>query len=163
MRRLSRIALIAFLAGGVLLFGRWGPAEEGPRTQGLAIWQGMDRALVEVPGRPAPLEVRVADDPDERAQGMQYLPATEVRANPIWFRFPEARVTHWHMRNVALALDIVWLDASGRVRAVARMEPGEGGYRSPPDVRHALELAAGMAERLGIRPGVRLSLPGAAE
>ncbi|WP_435103685.1 DUF192 domain-containing protein [Arhodomonas sp. AD133] len=163
MRNLPRIALIAFLAGGVLLFGRWGPAEEGARAQGLAIWRGMEKALVEVPGRPAPLEVRVADDSDERAQGMQHLPATEVRANPIWFRFPEARVTHWHMRNVALALDIAWLDASGRVLAVARMEPGETGYRSPPDVRHALELAAGMAERLGIRPGVSVSPPVTAE
>ncbi|MCS4504124.1 hypothetical protein KBTX_00223 [wastewater metagenome] len=161
MRAAPRILLIAFVTVGVLVFGRPGPAGgDDPESRGLAVWRGMEQARVILPGDAGALTVRVADEGDERAQGMQYVPAPEIRRNPIWFSYPASRVTHWHMHNVALPLDIVWMDADGRILEIARMEPGRDGYRSPPGVRHALELAAGTARRLGLEVGDRLTPPG---
>ncbi|MEX0431038.1 DUF192 domain-containing protein [Spiribacter insolitus] len=104
------------------------------------------------------LTVRVADEADERAQGMQHLPARVVRDHPIWFEFPTPRRVGWHMRNVRIALDMAYVATDGTVIAVERMEPDRSGYGIDAEIAAALELAAGEAERLGIRAGARLQL-----
>ena len=122
-------------------------------------WHSMTTAELHIGAGDAQwLTVRVADEADERAQGMQHLPARVVRDHPIWFEFPTPRRVGWHMRNVAIALDIAHVDAAGRVIAVERMAPGGTGYGIDAPIAAALELAAGEAERLGIRPGSRLRL-----
>ena len=150
---------MALLAGGLLLAGPL-LTSESPEDRGLAVWRGMERAVLEVRGADggleARLEVRVADQPAEWQQGMQFLPADTIRAHPIWFVFQEPLTPSFHMRNVATALDIAWVDPSGRVLAVERMTPDTAGYRPPGPILYVLETAAGQAERLGVRPGARL-------
>lgn len=104
------------------------------------------------------LTVRIADEADERAQGMQHLPARVVRDHPIWFVFAEPRRVGWHMQNVRAPLDIAYVDATGTVIGVQRMTPDTSGYGINAPIAAALEVAAGEAERLGITPGTRLRL-----
>ncbi|HKJ95389.1 MAG TPA: DUF192 domain-containing protein [Gammaproteobacteria bacterium] len=159
----ARIILVAFLTVGVVLGNRLFSRQQTPEEHGLAIWRGMDQAILVVDnghGKTRRLEVRVADDSAERGQGMQYLPADTIRANPIWFVFPDERTAGWHMSNVSLALDIAFVGAGGRVIAVQRMEPGHGGYGIDRPIRYALEVAAGRADDLHIHPGTRLRLAG---
>lgn len=130
-------------------------------TAPLCTWAGMTHGSLAIERRDGSrdvLTVRIADGPAEWAQGMQFLSAGVIRANPIWFVFPTSRQRGWHMRNVPIALDIAWTDARGRVLAVERMQPGRSGYGLEAPIRHALELAAGAAHRLGIEPGTHLRL-----
>jgi len=125
-------------------------------------WQSMDTAMLNIqPANQTPphtLRVRVADDSAERAQGMQHLPSRVVRDEPIWFVFPTPRRTGWHMRNVRIALDIVYVDASGRVISIERMQPEGTGYGIDVPIAAALEVAAGQAKKLDIQPGSIVSL-----
>jgi len=124
-----------------------------------AAWASMATGeLVIESGSTDTLTVRIADETAERAQGMQHLPGRVVRDNPIWFVFPEPRRTGWHMRNVRIPLDIVYVDETGQVIAIERMAPGQTGYGIDQPIAAALEVAAGEAKRLGIEPGVRLAL-----
>ncbi len=113
-----------------------------------AAGSGFDQAIY--------LPVRIADEPAERAQGMQHLPARVVRDHPIWFVFDRPQRTGWHMRNVRIALDIIYVDTAGTVIGIERMEPEQTGYGINAPIAAALEVAAGQAEQLGITPGARI-------
>lgn len=159
-------ALIALCVLGACLSATAAEPPSSARTRALAIVEGMETAEVVVAdgeNAPRPLAVRVADSPRERRQGMQHLSRETVAANPMWFAFDPPRTAGWHMRNVAVALDIVFVGANGRVIAVQRMEPDGRIYGIDQPIAAALELAAGEARRLGIAPGDRLRLTATAE
>ena len=62
------------------------------------------------------------------------------------------RAKEVHTMGMRFAIDTIYLDRHGAVLRVATMPPGKIG----PVVlraRHILEMRAGEAERLGIRPG----------
>ena len=115
------------------------------------------RLVIEAPdGGETAIAARVAAEPDARRRGMQRLDVATVRANPLWFVFPNARRTSWHMRDVNAALVIAYVDRGGRVLAVERMEPGRRGYGIDEPIRYALEVAADEAESLGLEAGARI-------
>lgn len=162
-RVLAGLALAGFiLLGDVWLFGSEADSAASDRP---AAWQSMAEGTIFIERESGSsddtdstrLAVRIADDARERGQGMQNLPPAVIREHPIWFEFPSPRRTGWHMRNVRLALDIAYVDPSGKVLAVERMTPGDGTYGINQPIAAALELAAGEAERLGIEPGTRLT------
>jgi len=68
------------------------------------------------------------------------------------------------MKNCRVPLDIIWLDAAGRVVEVAADRPPcpeEGAcpsVSSSSPARFVLELAAGQAAAHGVRPGARVAL-----
>lgn len=160
--RIRVIAGIA-LAGGILLINALLTDGAGGSESSPAAWRSMEAGVVQITapgGETRALDVRIADEGAERAQGMQHLPARVVRDNPIWFVFPKPRRVGWHMRNVRVALDIAYVDETGRVIEVERMTPNSSGYGIDAPIAAALEVAAGQAERLGIERGTRLMLQG---
>ena len=163
-RIVLRISTGVLLAAGLLLasyFFSPGPTAT-PAAALPPAWQSMHQAQlrIDTPANTKPqwLTVRVADDANERAQGMQHLPASVIRDQPIWFVFDRPRATGWHMRNVALALDIIYVDTTGTVIAIERMQPQGTGYGIATPIAAALEVAAGQAKRLGILPNTKLTL-----
>ena len=156
--RLLRPALIILFALGLALLSHTWSSDASDTAKLPAVWRSMTTAEVEIIPNGGFLSVRVADEADERAHGMQNLPARVIRDHPIWFEFPTPRRTGWHMRNVRIALDMAYVAPDGTVIAVERMEPGQSGYGIDEEIAAALEMAAGEAERLGIRPGTRLRL-----
>lgn len=161
MKLLRRVILGAFLGGAAVLASQLFSGDGAAQFDSPAAWQAMEGGVLRITpedGEPRELPVRVADDARERAQGMQNVPASAVRRHPIWFVFPEPRVTGWHMNNVRLALDIAFVNAEGEVIGVQRMEPERSGYGIDEPIAAALEVAAGQAERLGIEEGTRLEL-----
>lgn len=154
----------AILLGEAWLFGDTARSQGATAASQPAAWQSMETGTVIIENMAetdsAPdatrLTVRIADDASERAQGMQNLPPAVIRDHPIWFVFPEPRRTYWHMRDVRSALDIVYVDANGIVIGIDRMQPEQSGYASNAPISAALEVAAGQAGRLGIRPGTRI-------
>ncbi len=102
------------------------------------------------------LRLRIAETAEQRAAGMQFLCERSVRDNAMLFVFTRSVQHAFHMQNVHVALDILFLDEKGVVRSMLRMTPGSDLYKPDHRFRYALELLAGEAERLGLRPGMQL-------
>ena len=105
------------------------------------------------------LTLQVANDPAERETGLMHVAEMPADHGMI-FVFPRpGRLGFW-MKDTLIPLDIVYLDAAGRVLNVERMEPGdETLVPSAGRAQWAIELNAGRAAELKIAPGDRLIVP----
>ncbi len=104
--------------------------------------------------------VELADDQQERAQGLMFRREMARNAGML-FVYPEpVRATFW-MRNTLIPLDMVFVGTDGVVRGVhADAVPlDESTIDGGPDVLAVLEINAGQAEALGIAPGTELRHP----
>lgn len=104
--------------------------------------------------------VEVADDTQERAQGLMFRTELNPAAGMLFVYDAPRRVSFW-MKNTLIPLDMVFADATGTVTRVhAGAVPGD---LTPIDggegVQFVLEINAGLAERLGIGPGTLLRHP----
>jgi uncharacterized membrane protein (UPF0127 family) len=108
------------------------------------------------------LEVAVSDQ--ERMLGLMYrdqLPSD----HGMLFIFEADGIWPFWMKNTFIPLDLVWLDASGKVVEVradvqpCRMDPCPS-YRPRSEARTVLEVNAGAAARHGIVTGSRLRFSG---
>lgn len=84
----------------------------------------------------------------EQALGMQ---GRRV-AVPMLFVYPNAKRARYHMRNVAMPLELAELDSTGRILNLTTMQPGRSIYGN---TRHAiaLELPAGTVAHNLLRVG----------
>lgn len=113
--------------------------------------------VVTLGGRPFNLEVAATDV--NRQLGLMFRKSMPADAGMI-FVFPREQELGFWMKNTEIPLDIVYLDAAGRVVSVKQMEPHDLG-RTPSDgpARFAIELNKGTAGPLGIKPGDTIDLP----
>jgi uncharacterized membrane protein (UPF0127 family) len=108
------------------------------------------------------LKVKVADEPDERAAGFQYISRSVIERSLILFVFPQETHVLFHMRNVEASLDIAFFRADGTVVDILRMEPDNRLYGPAEAFKYALEARAGFFNEKGIGRNSRLfveSLP----
>ena len=104
--------------------------------------------------------VELADDPDERAQGLMFREHMAMSAGML-FVFPEPKQATFWMKNTPLSLDMIFADAAGVVTHVhERAEPEspaliDGG----PGVAFVLEINGGLAGPMGIAPGAVMRHP----
>lgn len=109
----------------------------------------------------ARFHVEVADDGDERATGLMYRTSMPKSAGMLFVYERPQSVAFW-MRNTLIPLDMIFLDATGRVRrvhsdAVPHDEtPIPGGA---PDILMVLEINGGLARAMGITAGSELRHP----
>lgn len=104
--------------------------------------------------------VELAIDDRQRAQGLMGRPALAPGAGMLFdFKVPQP-VTMW-MKNTHIALDMLFIDASGRIaNIVENTQPMSlATIASSRPVRAVLELNAGTARRLGVKPGDRVLHP----
>ena len=81
------------------------------------------------------------------------------------FVYPRETVLRFCMRRCAVPIDIAFIDRDLRVVKIATMavEPDRTGrrqYSSDAPAQYALEVAGGLFERRGIRPGDKVTLLG---
>lgn len=97
---------------------------------------------------------------------------TLPRDHGMLFVHQEARPWGFWMLNTRIPLDVVWMDADGRVVDIRTMQPEPDVpqnkltlYTPRGDALYALEANAGLAARVGLTIGntVRLHLGAAAE
>ena len=136
---------VALLAG--VAWARAAPLRVAPLQFRLA-GGGVARVLAEV-----------ADTPRARRLGLMFrrsLP--RGRGLLLWWPAPHMAVI-W-MQNMRFALDLVFIDAAGRVARIFHHVPPVAGplYSAGRPVRAVLELAAGEARRLGLHEGARGNL-----
>jgi hypothetical protein len=104
--------------------------------------------------------VELADTPGEQSRGLMFRESMPADHGML-FAYPvEREVTMW-MKNTFLSLDMAFIRADGRVhRIVERTEPlSETTVPSRGPVRAVLELNAGAAARIGLKPGDRIEHP----
>lgn len=100
--------------------------------------------------------VEVAATPAEQAKGMMFRTAMAPNEGMI---FPNAQpqVRSFWMKNTVLPLDIIYIGPDRRVLNIVRGEPySEVSLPSAGPVVNVLEINAGRAEALGIKPGDRV-------
>lgn len=108
--------------------------------------------------------VEVADDPDERAQGLMFRQKMPMAAGML-FVFPAPKQATFWMKNTPLALDMIFADAAGRVTRVhENARPlDETLIDGGPGVAFVLEINGGLAGPLGITPGAVMRHPAIAQ
>jgi len=108
----------------------------------------------------ARFSVEIADDPEERAQGLMFRESLPAGSGML-FIFERPHEASFWMKNTLIPLDIIFIGARGRVLRVhdnARPRdetPIPGG----PGVKAVLEINGGLAGAIGIAPGTELRHP----
>lgn len=105
-------------------------------------------------------QVEVMRTPDQRARGLmhrQFMPADRG----MLFDFKQVEPVAMWMQNTYISLDMLFIRADGTVARIAeRAEPlSTRTIPSGEPVLSVLELNAGIAEKLGIKPGDKVEHP----
>ncbi|MFW6021690.1 MAG: DUF192 domain-containing protein [Guyparkeria sp.] len=104
--------------------------------------------------------VELATTPASHQLGLMHRPPL-AQDRGMLFVFPDERPRSFWMKNVTFPIDILYLDTDWHVVDVhdsvppCRSDPCPG-YPSRQPTRYVLELPAGTAERLSLKPGTGL-------
>ena len=111
-------------------------------------------------GKTHAFSVEVATTTRQHAQGLMFRRSLAPEAGMLFVYPREERVAMW-MRNTFIPLDMVFIARGGRIVKIAeRTVPmSETVISSDGPVIAVLELNAGTASRLGLKPGDRASSP----
>jgi uncharacterized membrane protein (UPF0127 family) len=98
--------------------------------------------------------VEMALSPEQQMVGLMFRPSVGPNEGML-FDWGTPRESSMWMRNTITSLDMVFINEDGRIRRIAeRTVPHSlAAIDSRGPVRATLELAAGTAERLGLRVG----------
>ena len=153
------ILLARWLTGAIAAAALAGPvaAQEAPRPLDLATFP---RTALEITphgdraGKMYSFQVWVADTPARAEQGLMFvsdLPETMGMVFPL----QPARVATFWMKNTYIELDMLFIDANGRVRKIIeRAAPlSLQTLSSDTPVAAVLELKGGQAAKLGLHTG----------
>jgi uncharacterized protein len=99
-------------------------------------------------------KIWTADTPKREQQGLMFIREMDPHAGML-FLFPENRTVTMWMKNTYISLDMLFMNAQGRIDYIAaRASPLSLDIIGPPTAEFAvLELNAGSAERFGIKVG----------
>ncbi len=152
-----RAVLVASLAlAGVLLVCATPSivrAQQAP-VAGEAALETLD---IETAAGPKHFSVEVMRDDTQRARGLMFRRFLPPERGMLFDFKREEPVAMW-MKNTFLSLDMIFVDRTGRIVSIAEnTEPlSERIIPSGGPVLAVLEVNAGTAQRLGIKPGDRL-------
>ena len=115
---------------------------------------------IETETGPRRFTVELAATEAERSRGLMFRRSMPADHGMLFDFATEQPVAFW-MKNTPLPLDMLFIDKSGTVvRIAADTTPfSETPIPSGQPIRAVLELNAGTAQRLGIRPGARVRHP----
>lgn len=106
--------------------------------------------------------VEIAESPEQQAQGLMFRDSL-AEGHGMLFTYRRPQPQSFWMKNVKFPIDILFFDGEQQLINVAararpcRREPCRS-YRSEGPAQYVLELNAGVAESLGVKPGDRLEL-----
>lgn len=106
-----------------------------------------------------PYTLEVARDDASRTKGLMHRKSIPENWGMI-FVFAEERDLGFWMKNTLIPLDIIYVDAQGKVVSIHRMEPlDERTTESKGPAKYAIELNAGQAAACGVKEGDVLVIP----
>ncbi len=110
------------------------------------------------------VSVEIADTPQTRERGLMFRDRLAAGDGMV-FVFDRPGFYPFWMKNTLIPLDIVWLDAAGRIVSIAASVPpckADPCPTSPPaaDAMFVVELASGFAKQHGVKVGDTVKLEG---
>jgi hypothetical protein len=125
-----------------------------PKPEPLSAFPQSLLAIRTAAGKVVNFKIWIADTPRREQQGMMFVREMDEHTGML-FMFPENRpVTMW-MKNTYVSLDLLFLDATGKIDHIAASAaPQSETIIGPPTPEYAvLELKGGACERFGIKVG----------
>jgi uncharacterized membrane protein (UPF0127 family) len=112
---------------------------------------------IETGNGPVQFTVEIADDAEEQARGLMFRESL-ADDHGMLFDFEEPNYAVFWMQNTIISLDIIFIGEDGRIINIAdHTTPySQAPIRAAGLTRGVLEIRAGRAEELGIRPGDRV-------
>lgn len=110
--------------------------------------------------KPIPFDIWVADTPQRMSQGLMFVRSLAPQRGMLFVHDAPRELSMW-MKNTYIPLDMVFIDARGRIQQiVAQTTPHSlDTIRSDAPVLAVLEIGGGEAERLGLKPGQHVNHP----
>ena len=147
------------LAGGVACaqvspqVGGPGCVADGPPQTGLP----RETLTIQTQRGPVRLNVQVAADDASRTKGLMFV-RDLAEGEGMIFDFHQPQPVSFWMHNTYTSLDLLFVAADGRIANIAARAPTCSDAPIPGRglIRAVIEIEAGEAERLGIRPGDRV-------
>lgn len=150
MRRRSLLALLGLAAFTRPAFTRPALAQTGPQPR----LPMEPLAIITRDGKRHEFRVEMAVSPEQQRVGLMFRPSVKPDEGML-FDWGVPRESSMWMQNTITSLDMVFIREDGRIHRIAeRTVPlSLATIDSRGLVRATLELAAGTAERLNLRPG----------
>lgn len=108
------------------------------------------------------IQAEVADTTQKRALGLMFRDSLPPNRGMLFTFFDSQEWSFW-MKNTRIPLDIIWMDKTKKIVHIehnvpicTRSDDGCPNYQPNSPAMYVLELAAGSANLLKLRPGVRL-------
>lgn len=139
-------AAVLFAAGAAL------PQSNAPEP--LSAFPQSLLAVRTASGKVVDFKVWEADSPKREEQGLMFIRTMDEHTGML-FMFPGNKPVSMWMRNTYVSLDLLFLDAHGRIDYIAeRATPLSDAIIGPPNPEFAvLELKGGACEQFGIKVG----------
>jgi hypothetical protein len=103
--------------------------------------------------------IEVADTPEARSRGLMFRKSLPADGGMLFVFERDQRMSFW-MKNTEIPLSIAFITKDGVIRETFDMTPHSlRPVESTFTARFALEVPQGTFERLGIKPGFRLTIP----
>jgi uncharacterized membrane protein (UPF0127 family) len=152
LRRKSLAARTLLTAG--LLFSASAALPQSPAPEPLSAFPQSVLAIRTSSEKVVNFKIWEADTPKREQQGMMFIREMDEHTGML-FMFPENRKVSMWMKNTYVSLDLLFLDAHGKIDYIAaRATPRSETIIGPPTPEFAvLELKGGACEQFGIRVG----------
>ncbi|MEA3137954.1 MAG: uncharacterized protein QOK23_123 [Gammaproteobacteria bacterium] len=151
-RRTSSVFQAAIVVGLFLIsMAAW---PQTPQPEPLSAFPQSLLAVRTAAGKVVNFKIWMADSPRREEQGLMFVREMDEHAGML-FMFPENhRVSMW-MKNTYISLDLVFLNAKGKIDYIAaNATPKSETIIGPPTPEYAvLELNGGACGRFGIKVG----------
>lgn len=157
-RKIHELAA-AFLCALLL----WSTATAAPSSDEQQLDKAFARSTLKIATPDAQLhkiDVWIADNDARRQRGLMFVEHMADDAGML-FIYPQPQPISMWMKNTHLSLDMLFVSANGRVDSIAEnTKPmSTDTISSKSDVLAVIELKAGTAARLKIRPGAQVIHP----
>lgn len=108
--------------------------------------------------------VWLANTPARQTQGLMFVRSLPAMRGMLFVHESPRQISMW-MKNTYIPLDMVFIDASGRIQQIVEQTQPHSLdlIQSAAPARAVLEIAGGEAKRLGLRKGLRVSHPALAD
>ena len=151
-RFFSVLMVIACLWAGVPVMAH--AAEEAPAAAAKIVFKKDSLTIKSATGKSHPFVIEIADNNEQREEGLKHrkeLPED----HGMLFIFEEDTYVEMWMKDTPISLDILFIDSHGKeVFITPKTKPDSTDIISARrDARAVLELAAGVAEKQGIKVG----------
>jgi uncharacterized protein len=158
MRLLRRpfLAARACLAAG-LLFAAGAALPQGAAPEPLSAFPQSLLAIRTSSGKVVNFKIWEADTQKREEQGMMFIREMDEHTGML-FMFPQNKAVSMWMKNTYVSLDLVFLNAQGKIDYIAeKATPLSEAIIGPPTPEYAvLELKGGACETFGIKVGDRV-------